>query len=176
MTWGRGILVTNARANAADALFPLLMGIAEFMLFAVLIQNLPDGHSALWLNWSLILAVPLTLNRWWNSRVKEYFEKDQEVQQVGVDMEKWILSDTFGATLMGLLALGAWKWVQSDVKNPMFGISAAALQAWLAGVFIVILLVVITKASAERNKLDAKISEIILKRQRKEEMAKEKTP
>lgn len=36
MTWGRGILLTNSSANVWDSVFPTLMGIVEFCLFAVL--------------------------------------------------------------------------------------------------------------------------------------------
>ncbi len=36
MTWGRGVLFTNSRANLGDSIFPTLMGILEFCLFAIL--------------------------------------------------------------------------------------------------------------------------------------------
>lgn len=36
MTWGRGILLTNSRANVRDSVIPTLMGIVEFCLFAIL--------------------------------------------------------------------------------------------------------------------------------------------
>src|SRR6266850_4970419 len=36
MTWGRGVLFTNSRANLWDSILPTLMGILEFCLFAVL--------------------------------------------------------------------------------------------------------------------------------------------
>jgi hypothetical protein len=42
MTWGRGILFTNSRANEWDSVTTTLMGIAEFCLFAVL---MPDESS-----------------------------------------------------------------------------------------------------------------------------------
>src|SRR6266487_3856601 len=29
-TWGRGVLLTNSRANVFDAILPILMGITEF--------------------------------------------------------------------------------------------------------------------------------------------------
>ena len=35
-TWGRGVLLTNSRANVWDSLLPTLMGIVEFCLFAIL--------------------------------------------------------------------------------------------------------------------------------------------
>jgi hypothetical protein len=35
-TWGRGVLFTNSRANVWDSVYPTLMGIVEFCLFAIL--------------------------------------------------------------------------------------------------------------------------------------------
>src|SRR4051794_23916984 len=51
MTWGRGVLLTNSRSNVLDAVFPLGMGICEFLLFGVLTD---DKRPNLWLSWFLI--------------------------------------------------------------------------------------------------------------------------
>src|SRR2546421_715740 len=65
LTWGRGILLTNARANVLDAIIPTLMGITEFCLFAILLpqENLSDQKPATeqkfepWYLWFLVLAI-----------------------------------------------------------------------------------------------------------------------
>src|SRR5258708_17758759 len=74
MTWSRGILVTNSRGTKWDAILPLLMGIAEFALFAILLTPVtPASHQYVWLNWLFILSlhgalgVALVLNRLLNS-------------------------------------------------------------------------------------------------------------
>jgi hypothetical protein len=50
MTWGRGVLLTNSKADVWDSILPTLMGITEFCLFAVLAPRLfgiqsPQGNS-----------------------------------------------------------------------------------------------------------------------------------
>jgi hypothetical protein len=39
MTWGRGVLFTNSRADVRDSVIPTLMGITEFCLFAILLPR-----------------------------------------------------------------------------------------------------------------------------------------
>lgn len=175
MTWGRGILVTNSRANAFDGLLPLLMGVAEFLLFAVLITDPthPDVESTLWLNWCLILAmhaglaVPLTLNRLHNSRVKEDFESSWKVQAIGKFMESGILSDLIGASFLSISAFGAWLSVRYVLTHFMHGAKVAGgLQACLAVLFATVLGGVVQKANGERVRIDKIISRIVRQREK----------
>lgn len=56
-TWGRGVLLTNSKANVWDSVLPMLMGIVEFGLFAVLApryfgseeEDLGKDHVKEWL-------------------------------------------------------------------------------------------------------------------------------
>lgn len=50
MKWNRGILVSNARTNIQDNLFPFMMGVVEFLLFGVLSIE-KDSNPLRWLNW-----------------------------------------------------------------------------------------------------------------------------
>jgi membrane protein insertase Oxa1/YidC/SpoIIIJ len=99
-TWSRGILLTNSRANLWDIVFPLLMGIDEFCLFAILSPKyfLVDSINPLIWRWWLIvvgfhllLAVGLVHNRIRNSSLLNDFEP--EMQKLATEYHLWIRKD-----------------------------------------------------------------------------------
>jgi hypothetical protein len=161
MTWGRGILVTNSRSNVGDTIFPLGMGILEFLLFGIL---WPDTkHPWFWLNWFAVLgihalfAVFLTHNRLNNSVIDEDFNDD--LRDLGLLMEKWIREDRIGASCVAGGALAFWVIVRWIV-TPLAGIGwGAIVQSILAVPAIAVLIVVICKANKERMTIDKVISE-----------------
>ncbi|PYS21262.1 MAG: hypothetical protein DMF72_18030 [Acidobacteria bacterium] len=108
-TWGRGVLLTNSRANVLDTLLPTLMGIVEFGLFAVLYPRKGlDGKDIRWANgtepWHLwpfanalhaLLAVFLVLNRIYNTDPIKDFEP--RLQPLASQYMDWMRGDWKGA-------------------------------------------------------------------------------
>jgi hypothetical protein len=160
ITWGRGILVANARGNVGDSIFPLLMGVVEFLLFAVLLND--PNHPIFWLNWFAILAVHalmavgLVINRIHNSQPVGDFERD--VQDLGEKMDKWLHEDRLGASLVGLGAVIAWCGVRW-LALPFLGVAWATwIQAGLCVVALGVLLKVIIVADQQRQEIDHFVS------------------
>jgi hypothetical protein len=157
-TWGRGVLVTNSRTNLWDSVFPLVMGIAEFLLFGILL--LDPAHSWFWSNWFLFMAlhtagaVGLTHNRLLNSKVPQDFTPDKDMQDLGLAMESWIRQDRFGASMITVGCLIAWACVRW-ITVPFLGLPMAlSIQAVLAIPLSAILCKVIYEANKQRQHID----------------------
>lgn len=119
-TWGRGVLLTNSRANVFDAILPTLMGIVEFCLFAILAPRLEkNGHDMViakgvqpWHLWPFFnaahvgLAVLLVSNRIWNTDPAADFVP--ELRPLAGEYMQWMRGDRVGAALttLGLIILG----------------------------------------------------------------------
>jgi hypothetical protein len=111
MTWGRGVLLTNSRANMLDAIIPTLMGVTEFCLFAILlpreqlIDQKPgtDNNMEPWYRWFLVLAthtllaVFLVLNRIFQTNVQNDFE--QTLHPLAKEYIGWMWGDIIGAAV-----------------------------------------------------------------------------
>ncbi len=117
-TWGRGVLLTNSRANLFDAVLPTLMGIAEFCLFAILAPRKNSDSVVLsrgletWHFWPFFnaahvgLAVLLIWNRIYNTdTVKDYVPELRPLADKYMD---WMRGDRIGAgvTTVILIVIG----------------------------------------------------------------------
>jgi hypothetical protein len=112
ITWGRGALLTNSRANFLDSAFPLLMGTVEFLLFAILVPPnlLPqETIQEAWRWWFFVvaghtgIAILLTSNR-----IKQTFPRvdyDSDLWDLADHYLRWTRGDRRGATLATLVAV-----------------------------------------------------------------------
>ena len=157
LTSGKGILLTNSRANLGDSLFPLLLGIDEFCLFAILLPRLDAPN--LWRAWLIVLAVhaflgfALVYNRLRTMR-KHKTELPQSLEHLSNKLYAWASGGkrdaavgAFTATLAGSLA-------------------CFVLPRWLAGTsydlaynsltlpFLIILAIVAYKTDQQRQTID----------------------
>lgn len=110
--WTRGTILSNAHANVWDSFIPLLMGVAEFVLFAILVVENEPTPSFLWLNWPVCLAAhsliasALVNNRLRLTEVKRDFSDD--LADLGKEYVEWLRMDRIQAGLSGLFALLLW--------------------------------------------------------------------
>src|SRR5205085_3617881 len=116
MTWGRGVLLTNSKADVWDSILPTLMGITEFCLFAILALRLfgilppqgneQKGHSESEIErlpyyWFFVLAlhaglaVLLVLNRIYLTDKANDFTP--ELQDLASKYVGWMWKDVIGA-------------------------------------------------------------------------------
>jgi len=128
VTWSRGVVLTNARTNLLDTILPLVMGLFEIALFAVLIDDpnkvVPDTA---WHQWFLvsgchgICASFLVWNRMRNTVIDRDFDKPRskedptkfqppphDLQPLGVRYMEWMRLDRMGAAWHGGVSLGVW--------------------------------------------------------------------
>jgi hypothetical protein len=116
-TWGRGVLLTNSRASLGDIFFPILMGIAEFCLFAILSPRRivdqdddADNGVQLWHYWFFaqaahaLLAVLLVLNRIYHTDPINDFDKT--LQPLATKYMEWMRGDVIGASIGTVLFTG----------------------------------------------------------------------
>jgi hypothetical protein len=134
LTWGRGVLLTNACGNALDIIFPHLMGISEFFLFALLASPTGGPVERIWSWWFRVLGTQhllaglLVANRLRLTDPIADFEPSlwvlahRYVQWLRLDMTaaltSGILVGGFGMSLPGLTFLHL-----SQVQLAMFGAS-----------------------------------------------------
>ena len=119
MTTSRGVVLTSARANIFDSVVPLLMGIAEFLLFSVLQTS--AQYPNFWLNWfgflsvHALLAVLLVQNRI-KKTVPDDFEEDLE--PVRREFIGWLRKDLKGASGVCSAAFVLWLIVRARYRTP----------------------------------------------------------
>ena len=114
VTWSRGALLTNSRANILDSVLPMLMGVLEFLLFAILLPSVREPD--LWRWWFFIVAVHsliavfIITNRISLTVISEDFEI--ELDEMANALVKWMngaqkgaIAVTFLATMFGLVTL-----------------------------------------------------------------------
>ncbi|MGC2421745.1 MAG: hypothetical protein WA405_08865 [Candidatus Acidiferrales bacterium] len=167
--WNRGAILTNARASTWDAVFPMLMGVDEFLLFAILVvdkQNLPQY---LWLNWPVLIAIHaftatgLVSNRIRLTDVSRDFEASKDMSDLGRNYVVWMKKDRFQTTLIGTIALTVWViwavghcWILQTpdrTRHWAWFVGASAL-AFFAGAWKK----PIPDANRERNEIDTFVS------------------
>jgi hypothetical protein len=145
-TWGRGILLTNSRADVADAVLPTLMGILEFCLFATLIpRRSPDGRDVTlykniepWHLWPFFnaahasLAVLLVLNR--ISMTDPINDFQPNLRPLAAEYMSWMRGDVSGALIgvgvffaLGVITLIFVRLAQKPRRWPIFACTALAL-------------------------------------------------
>lgn len=135
ITWGRGTLLANSRGNLRDSIFPLFMGITEFLLFAVIsIKSLTSGNPDIWKWWfwviaiNFLLGVLITKNRKGIVDVTKDFAPN--LQALGEELAQWVEDDRKGAMrglwIAGVMAIPAifipdnWRWVYFVMTIPFF--------------------------------------------------------
>jgi hypothetical protein len=126
MTWGRGVLLTNSKADVWDSVLPTLMGITEFCLFAVLAPRLfgvvspqvnneqkarSDSQIEPWhYRWFFVLAIHaglaffLVLNR--RCLTDQVNDFTPELQDLASKYMGWLKGDLIGAGISCLAFIG----------------------------------------------------------------------
>ena len=114
-TWGRGLILTNSRANLLDTILPMFMGIVEVCMFTILSPRILLKHKSLksiggglpekgfkdWICWFVfftihtLLAVILVWNRISQTKVDEDFGK--ELRPLAEQYVTWMWHDLRGA-------------------------------------------------------------------------------
>ncbi len=163
VTWGRGVLLVNARANLFDNVLPFLMGIAEFSLFAVLYGS--KGDDLLWLNWPLCLSAHAFLGALiidHRLRVTS-ITRDYETRLVdlGHKLHAWLRRDRLGAAGIGILSLVFWAmgrwWIFPSYGSVYYGV----VQFVVAGIFFGVLMLIAAVADSQRKQIDSYVSKLI---------------
>jgi hypothetical protein len=172
-TWGRGVLLTNSSANVGDAFFPLLMGIIEFGLFAILSpqKSLKDGrldHELELLGtWFLVLgthsflAFLLVSNRILQADFVKDFEPN--LRQLANELMQWMDNDRLGSSICAPLfyAVG---WLVNKLSRPLQGNSRVPhwilkIILWAVTVLPIAAYVkVVWDAESQRQRIDDFIS------------------
>jgi hypothetical protein len=158
LKWTRGALLTNARANLWDSFFPLLMGAAEFLLFAVLAVDREAASSDLWLNWPLcwaawnFAAAALVNNRLRLTNVERDFTA--ELSGLGNEFKGWLRADRWQAGLLGLFGLVLWILGRAWMI-PTYGTET---WAYVVGAFASLCFIAawkpVSDANSQRNRID----------------------
>lgn len=161
MTWGRGVLLTNARSNLNDHIAPLTMGLLESALFGVLLPN--QYNEYLWQYWFLVLgchslfAVILVRNRIKNVFVVEDFERS--LRPLVHEYLSWLRKDQAGAFAIFVVSVGVWLieacsiWKHPPTKR------TEVIHSLLAGIVIIPLIMAIRDADRQRHRIDKLVSQ-----------------
>lgn len=159
MTWGRGVLLTNSRANLFDSIVPFAMGLVEFALFGLLspkqFPSAPGSVLPAWRNWFLALAlhpalaVCLVGNRIAQTHIVEDYE--QQLRPLAEQYIGWMWNDFYGASIVAVLALAVWFWSRREWIGEREALVASAL-------FAVVLFSVVYEADSQRQVIDAFLS------------------
>ena len=173
-TWGRGVLLTNSRANVRDAVIPTLMGIMEFCLFAILaprrtvddkgmqkdVTIFEHGTVEPWHLWPFLnaihalLAVFLVLNRISNTDpINDYAPN---LRPLAAEYVSWMWNDVSGAgrgvvvfSVIGVLTILLVKYSARKSKVwPKYVCSALAI------VPIVFYSIVVYQANGQRERTE----------------------
>jgi hypothetical protein len=159
LKWTRGTLLVNAKTNVGDSVFPLLMGVAEFLLFAVL--SVDKENSTLWLNWCgclslhAFIAVGIVHNR-----IKLIDKKDfaPDLNDLVSEYKSWLVADRWQAASIGLLACAVWianlEWL---IPKHEFRIGSY-IQSVFALLFFIGSWKPISDANSQRNRIDQYVS------------------
>lgn len=159
-TWGRGVLLTNSRADVRDALIPTLMGIMEFLMFAILAPRHTrtdedfriKGKVEPWHLWPFLnavhalMAVFLVLNRIHNTDPINDFAPT--LRPLASEYVGWMWNDVYGATagfvIMTILGFLTIFFVQKDKTWSKYVYTAFAI------IPLIVYTNVIIQANAQR--------------------------
>jgi hypothetical protein len=169
MTWSRGMILTNSRANLLDVVFPILAGMFEFLLFAIFIPNnglailaLQRSQSNLWLNWFGCLAAQMFLggliahNRLQQSKENVDF---QGLDDLAKKYRLWMKNDRLGALTLSTCALLAWTVTRYVLCR--YGLARAGkIQAAASVLFTIVLVIVLIGADSQRQEIDDYVTQI----------------
>ncbi len=166
MKWGRGILLTNSRANILDSFFPLLTGLVEFSLFALLslrlfLPTLTDIQRLVhqtWPNWWFLalaahglLSVGLVVNRLCVMNISADF--DTPLHPVASTLRGWMRGDVLGASAFSCGALLVWL----ALHRGWIAEGGALIGAAVLGV---VLFAVAWQADQERRVIEAAVQNV----------------
>ncbi len=160
ITWNRGIILTNARSNILDMVFPMAVGVAEFFLFAILLQD--KDHPTLWLNWLLCSGIhtafggAVASNRLHVTIAERDFDK--EIRALGLRYLHWIRQDRFEALAIVGLELIAWALIRFAVLRRGHEHRAGIIQFAICVVLTAGLISVIVRSNQEREEIDEYVS------------------
>ena len=171
MTWGRGILLTNSKADLLDSILPTLMGITEVCLFSILSPRLnrvdpnPDLNKRVsfepWHWWLLVLAIHALLAVFlvWNriSLTDIVNDFDLQLQPLAKEYMQWMHDDRFGAAIGFGWFFGLWMLMTLVIRRVKFfrcGLRYATLYAFLALLPIGIYSLVVYNAEKQRQRTD----------------------
>jgi hypothetical protein len=120
VTWDVGTILSNARANAFDSVLPLAMGVAEFLLFGILLNV---SQTSLWRNWFFfagthaVVGAAIVHNR---LRVTD-FSTDFADPKISKIYNAWMLRCRNGASGVAAVSYAVWLceklWVPTGCKE-----------------------------------------------------------
>ncbi|HEV2964436.1 MAG TPA: hypothetical protein VG649_21590 [Candidatus Angelobacter sp.] len=156
MTWGIGSLLSNSRANIRDSLLPLLMGMAEFLLFGILLKYDKNDHPLLWLNWfgclglHAFIGVMIIHNR---IKVTD-FANDFEDSALSNIYESWLRRNRIGASCVSIAAFIVWGFLRCWALRPDRIHTCELIQFGLAIPFMIALAIVISDVNRFKHESD----------------------
>jgi hypothetical protein len=106
-TWNRGSMLSNGKANIADSLFQLLMGVTEYLLFLILSPEVSKADG--WVTWYIaaagqgFFAAGLVWNRIRLTDVERDFAA--ELRDLGNQYRRWLRHDIIGAVSLSIVTL-----------------------------------------------------------------------
>lgn len=170
MSTGRGILLTNSRGNVWDSVYPLLIGIAELFLFAIL-SPIKGGtleleeQSNLWQWWFFVLAIHASLavglihNRIVNTRCEDF---TSDLQDLACEYKTWMSESRKGALIAVVLAtvFGFLTVFALPMLFDRSGTDYAISYGLLTVLFIVIYVDIIRTADRQRQRIDQLVNPI----------------
>jgi hypothetical protein len=152
-TWSRGVVLTNSRGNVLDSVFPLLMGIIEFLLFGVLSPRFSTPFAWRW--WLIIVGlhalcgVALTHNRLRIIRISQDFPDD--LRELGSELLDWVRHDRMeasaGAVLAFIVGTVALRFFPNDSGYDLW-------YSLLAVPFIAMFFIVVLRAGRQLRRID----------------------
>jgi hypothetical protein len=166
VTWSRGVILVNSRANLFDNTLPFLMGTAEFALFSVLYKSSDTDASTAWLSWLLCLSVHslfgamIVDHRLRITSISRDYER--KLRPLASRLEDWLRRDRFGALLAAEAAFALWlaeRYLLFPGHNQSY---CGAVQSLIAVPFLIGLIIVASKADKQRKEIDLFVSQLIL--------------
>jgi hypothetical protein len=108
-TWTRIAIFSNWRANAWDFVLPVLTGVAEVLMFAVL-SPLPNEPETRWFDWYLVFGLFAIFAGLlsWNRRLQAHkgeYASDETTTQLCDAYRQWLRNEIFVMALFGVVAL-----------------------------------------------------------------------
>lgn len=155
--WARGTLLANSRGNVGDILWPLLVGVAEFSLFAVLSPKIVDPD--IWGAWLLVLschalfAAALVQNRICCTHVASDFSAD--LQELADRYLFWLRRDRFACLVAGCAAFVGWLFFSQVVHPCVSGDVYMKFYGVVVGVLGFVFARVVCQHNAHRREIDA---------------------
>jgi len=167
MTWGRGVLLTNARSNVRDSVLPLLMGGFEVSLFLLL-----WAKDDAWRPWIFALAG--------HTLIAVFLVRNRIAQTLEVDFDETLQQLVVNGTQRNLVK-DYMTWMEKDKKGATFGtimslvFGFGAFAFWCTGhnfagnitvtvaasITTIILCFVVKDADKQRREIDKFVSEVI---------------